>query len=242
MLAPVRALRAEEPKVEDLRAGGNDDQRFFLMSDPKGDAPRKGYGLVVVLPGGTGDANFRPFVENMYRQAVPKGFLLAQMVSKKWTPDQQVIWPTSKVRATSMDFTTEEFFEAVVRDVRKRHKIDRSRIYTLSWSSGGPAAYAISLTSSNVTGSLVAMSVFRREWMPKLDAARGHAYFLLQSPQDEITAFSHAEKALEELKRARAKVELLTYEGGHGWHGDVFGNLRTGFAWLEKNHGKPRKK
>ena len=31
-------------------------------------------------------------------------------------------------------------------------------------------------------------------------------------------------------------VEFATYEGGHGWKGDVFGNIRTGVEWLEKQH------
>ena len=39
--------------------------------------------------------------------------------------------------------------------------------------------------------------------------------------------------ARDSLREAGAKVEFVEYNGGHGWHGDVFGNLRKGIEWLE---------
>jgi hypothetical protein len=41
------------------------------------------------------------------------------------------------------------------------------------------------------------------------------------------------------LRRAGAKVQLRTYDGGHGWRGDVYGEIRRGIGWLEVNHSAP---
>src|SRR5262249_49879128 len=136
-------------------------------------------------------------------------------------------------------FSTEEFVEAVIKDVRGMHKLDDGNIFTLSWSSSGPAAYAASLSkNAAVKGSFVAMSVFVPARLPQLDAARGHAYYLYHSPDDTTCNYSFAEQAKKSLAAAGARVQLVTYSGGHGWHGDVFGDIRRGVAWLEKNAGK----
>jgi hypothetical protein len=41
-----------------------------------------------------------------------------------------------------------------------------------------------------------------------------------------------AQSAEKKLSGWGAKATLKTYEGGHGWHGDVFGTIRTGMDWL----------
>ena len=112
-------------------------------------------------------------------------------------------------------------------------------MFTLSWSSGGPAAYAASVVKdSPIRGSFVAMSIFTpAEVKPTITNAKGHRYYLLQSPEDKITKFFHAELAKKQLTAAGAKVELVKYEGGHGWHGDIFGNIRAGIDWLEQKAG-----
>jgi len=51
----------------------------------------------------------------------------------------------------------------------------------------------------------------------------------LHSPQDFIP-IKMAEKARETLQAQGARVEFKTYEGGHGWHGDVFGMIRKGLS------------
>ena len=85
------------------------------------------------------------------------------------------------------------------------------------------------------------MSVFKPDTLPSLKAAKGQAYYLLHSPQDFIP-MRMPEDAKEKLSKKGAEVELATYAGGHGWKGDVYGNLRRGFEWLEENHAKPPKK
>jgi predicted esterase len=229
-----------DPKVSDLRVGGDKDKRYFLFGPGKGaKAPAAGYGLVVVLPGGEGGADFRPFVGAISTKALPQGYLVAQPVAVQWTAGQEITWPTKKDPAQKMKFTTEEFVEAVIKDVGKKHRLDPKRVFTLSWSSGGPAAYAVSLSPKTaVRGSLVAMSVFLPKKLPPLTNARGHAYYLLHSPEDDVCRVFFARWARNALGQNKARVTLETYDGGHGWHGDYFGQIRKGIRWLEKHSGR----
>jgi predicted esterase len=229
---------------QDLRAAGDGDKRYFLIGPGK-DAkpPSAGHGLVVILPGGDGSADFHPFVRRIYKNALPDGYLAAQPVAPKWTPEQAIVWPTKTNPVAKMKFPTEEFIDAVIEDVAKKHKIDRTRVFTLSWSSSGPAAYAASLQEARrVTGSFVAMSVFNPKFLPPLKGAKGHAYYLYHSQQDRVCPYRMAEQAGNSLAENGAKVHLRTYEGGHGWRGNVYGEIRDGVQWLEKNReqaGRP---
>jgi predicted esterase len=222
---------------QDLRVGKDKNKRYFLIGPPKdAKAPKKGYGLVVVLPGGPGSAEFHPFIKRIYKNAMLEGYLVAQPVAVKWTAEQKIVWPTDKSRVEGMKFTTEEFVDAIIKDVADKHKIDRERIFTLSWSSSGPAAYAISLSNPKVTGSFIAMSVFRPDLLPSLDKSKGHGYLLYHSPDDRVCPFRIAQKAAKDLEKNGAMVKLLTYDGGHGWRAGLYDHIREGIQWLEKNH------
>ena len=243
-LLPIRAQDdiADVPS-QDLRAGKDKQKRFFLIGPAKGaEAPKEGHGLIVVMPGGPGTADFLPFIKRIWKNAVPEGYLVAQPVAIKWNDDQKIVWPTAKMKADGMKFTTEEFLDSVIDDVSARHKLDKSRIFTLSWSSSGPASYALSLTSKKVTGSLVAMSVFNPKHLPDLKKAKGRAFYLYHSKADRVCPYRMAEQAEKELKKAGAEVTLVEYDGGHGWRGNVFGDIRDGIMWLEKNHAKATKR
>ena len=76
--------------------------------------------------------------------------------------------------------------------------------------------------------------------MESLKNAKGQAYFLLHSPEDFIS-MDYPKQAEKSLTKKKAKVKLVTYPGGHGWVGDVYGNMRQGISFLESNHAKPRK-
>jgi predicted esterase len=78
------------------------------------------------------------------------------------------------------------------------------------------------------------MSVFHPAVLPPLAAAKGHPYFIYHSPQDFIP-MAQPEAARDALQKAGGIVELQTYEGGHGWRGDVFGDIRKGINWLEQH-------
>ena len=177
-------------------------------------------------------------MKNIYANALPEGYLVAQLVAVPSKNPNQIPWPTAKSKDPKQNFTTESFIANVVKDVKAKHKIDDARVFTLSWSSGGPAAYTASLTKGTpIKGSLVAMSVFLlNDVKALLPAAKGQRYYILHSPQDEVCRYLFADLAKTQLSKAGATVQTANYDGGHGWHGDVFENIRAGIDWLQ---GKP---
>jgi predicted esterase len=240
LVRPLAAQDADDVadvKSQDLHVGNDDHMHYFLIG-PKTDAktPADGLGLIIIMPGGDGSADFNPFVKRIFKFALPDRYLVAEPVAVKWTPNQQIVWPTAKAKASGAKFTTEDFVNAVIEDVAKREKIIPKRVFTLSWSSSGPAAYAISTSKGKVAGSFIAMSVFHPSEIT-LANAKGHNYYLYQSPDDQVCRFSMAEQAEKALNDAGATVKLTKYDGGHGWHGNVFGDIREGFDWLERNSG-----
>lgn len=222
---------------EELKAGNDPYKRYFLIGKHDGPGP---YKLLVVMPGGPGDAEFNPFVRRIWKNAMPEGYLIAELVAPVWSEDQaqQLVWPTGRQKWATQKFSTEDFVEAVIKEVKGKVKIDEGKVFTLSWSSSGPAAYAVSLTSSQVKGSFVAMSVFKTDQLPPLIMAKGHTYYLFHSPDDALIPMSHPQAAQKQLTEKGAKVTLVTYPGGHGWRSDPFGNIRKGVEWLEANAGK----
>lgn len=222
-------------KVQDLRAGGDDKKRYFVIHRPV-EPPKDGWRTLFVLPGGSGNAQFQSFVTRIAKNALPDGYLVVQLVAPVWTPQQarNMVWPRDKSGVPEMKFSTTDFFLAVRAEVEKAHKLDTRHCFTLTWSSSGMSGYTLSLLpKAGVTGTFVAMSVFHPGALPSLAAAKGHPYFLYHSPQDFIP-ITQAHAARDVLQKAGARVELQSYEGGHGWRGNVFGDIRKGIDWLER--------
>jgi RNA polymerase sigma factor (sigma-70 family) len=243
-LAQEKANEDEDPLADvvdilsrELKAADDPNKRYFLIGPrKKARPPAKGYGLVVIMPGGDGSADFHPFVKRIFKYALPEGYLVAQPVAHQWTPDQKIVWPTKTNPVAGMKFSTEEFVDAVIEDVAKKQKVNAQRVFTLAWSSSGPAAYVVSLQEKpRVRGSLVAMSVFLPKTLPPLKRARGRAYYLYHSPDDRVCPYRMAEQAKTSLTDHGARVRLETYAGGHGWRGNVYQNIRKGIEWLEKD-------
>lgn len=226
-------------QVQDLRARGDEKMRYFVIHRPI-PTPAQGWRTLFVLPGGSGDAQFQPFVTRIAKNALPEGYLVVQLVAPVWTPQQakNIVWPGENSGVSEMKFSTTDFFLAVRAEVGKAHKLDTRYSFTLTWSSSGMSGYALSLMpKAGVTGTFVAMSVFRPSKLPLLTAAKGHPYFLYHSPQDFIP-IAHPQTARDTLQKAGATVEIQTYEGGHGWRGNIFGEIRRGIQWLEEQQSK----
>jgi predicted esterase len=238
LAGPCRADDLDDIPSEDLRAG-KENKRYFLIGPAKdAKAPKAGFGLVLILPGGPGTADFAPFGKRIWKNALPEGYVAAQLVSVKWHKEQEIVWPTAGNKVKGMKFTTEEFVSTVLDEVAKKHKIDPARIFTLSWSSSGPAAYSVALSNAKVKGSFIAMSVYKPDLLPPLKKGKGHAFYLYHSPDDRVCPIRMARQAEKELKGEGAKVELIEYKGGHGWRGPVFADIKKGVEWLEKNASK----
>jgi hypothetical protein len=146
------------------RAAGDDKKRFFLVGTTSVQPPADGYGLLIVLLRGDGSAEFQPFIRRVYKDVLNDRWLIAQAVAPKWDDNQfsTIVWPTATSAYPAARFTTEDFIEAIVRDVRAKVKVDSRRVVLLGWSSGGPPCYAATLRKdTSVTRALIAMSVFR---------------------------------------------------------------------------------
>jgi predicted esterase len=225
-----------------LYAGDDKNKMYFLIGPyPNTPASKEGYRLLLILPGGDGSADFHPFCKRIYKYALDSNYLVAQLVAPKWSDDQfeKVVWPTKRNPWATAKFTTEEFIEAVIADVRKRHPIDSRYIFALGWSSGGPPVYAAALEEkTSLRGAFVAMSVFKPNQLPPLQHAEGRSFYILHSPEDFIP-IRMAEQAETKLRANGGRAKLATYEGGHGWRGDVYGMIREGVRWLEKQAQEP---
>ena len=220
----------------DLRIGGDAMKRCFLIglrtNTPAASTP---YRLLLVLPGSDGSANFTSFARRIHKYALNERWLVAQLVAPLWDDAQKfmVVWPSKTLPYPKAKFTTEEFMETVIADVKKRATIDSKRIFALAWSSGGPAVYSAALREeSPLAGAFVAMSVWTGQ--PSAEKIKGKSFYLLQSPDDQITPFVHAEQARDALSAAGARVHLQSYAGGHGWRGPVWPMMRRGISWLEE--------
>tara|TARA_R110002111_G_scaffold262872_1_gene342323 strand:+ start:39369 stop:40628 length:1260 start_codon:yes stop_codon:yes gene_type:complete len=230
--APTKPDKAE--KAIDVKAGTGVGQYLLVPSSDKTESD-KAHPLLIVLPGGDGSADFHPFVKRIHEHALSEDFILAQPIAKKWTADQVIVWPTTDSKTDAMKFTTEELIAAVIEDVSKQHKIDPRRISLLAWSSGGPAAYATVLQKETpVSGALIAMSVFKPNQLPDLKNAKERSIYLLHSPEDKVCPYRMAKAARESLSATGLRTTLVDYPGGHGWKGNVYGNIRQGIEWLQK--------
>ena len=224
------------PRPEEFLVGGDEKMRYLLHAPGKETKePSGGWRALVVMPGGNGSADFAPFVGRIRQHALSDEWIVVQLVAPVWDDKQadKIVWPTEKSPYKGMKFSTEKLCAAVLEDVAKKRRLDEKFVYTLGWSSGGPAAYAIALApNTKVTGSLVAMSMFKKNELPPLKNGAGRRFYILHSPDDQVCPIRSAEQAKGELTKAGAIVEFATYDGGHGWRGDVYGNVKSGIDWL----------
>lgn len=185
------------------------------------------------MPGGDGSAAFSPFIRRIYQKTLSDEWVIAQVVAPKWGRGQSVVWPVNSRPFPAARFSTEQLFDEVIADVAARCLVDRGEVYLLAWSSSGPPAYAIALRDKpGIAGALIAMSVFNAGEHSKLNTTPTTRFYLLQSPDDKVTPFKHAEAARSFLASLGAKVELTQYAGGHGWHSNPFKLLSEGVKWL----------
>lgn len=225
--------------VEDIPStkreiAANKRMTYFLIPPAAKTKPKNGYGLLVLLPGGGGGEGFHPFVKRIRKHAVPDDVVVAQLIATKWTDRQAIVWPTEKNKVDMQEFSTEEFIDAVVTDAQAVHTIDKKRVYGMGWSSSGPAIYAAALLEKTpLAGSYVMMSVYKPRLLPPVKNGKERAFYIEHSPDDRVCPHWMAKKAYEELKDAGARVTFATYQGGHGFRGNIYGRMKTAFKWLE---------
>lgn len=229
-------LQAQEisPEIQVEERKAAEKQDYFLIEHRDDPAEKKG--LVIILPGGPGTRDFMPFCANVLtRFAVPKGFVVAELIAPKWSDDaNRTVWPGEAFRDEKADFTTEDFISAVIEDVGKARKLDTRHVFTLGWSSSGHVLYSASTRVPEVTGSIIAMSRFFPAINIEKDKAKGKNYFLYHSPEDQVCPFADAERAVKTLTELEANVTLVEYTGGHGWQpgSPHWQTIRGAIEWL----------
>jgi predicted esterase len=210
------------------------EKRVYFLIGVEGKQEEQKRPLLLVLPGGSGAEDVNPFVKRIWKNALAKEFVVAQLVAVK-SDDVRNTWPTTKFPHAKQKFSTESFIKDVVGDVGKRVKVDADRVYALGWSSSGPALYAIAGTEgSPIKGYFVAMSVFRGNMIEKPAALKVKRFYIFHSPEDQTCPIRMAREGKDYLAKAGAEAKLEEYAGGHRWIGDVYGNIREGVEWIEK--------
>ena len=231
----IKTIPAVDISIED-----DPKQRYFLIGNTEKPIPRnEGRRLLVVLPGGSGDAAFSPFIRRIYKHVLNDQWVVAQVVAPVWSEQQaeKIVWPIKALTTADVKITTEELFDRVVKDVSERTVIDDYQVYAMGWSSSGPAVYAIAAGRDKpLAGAFIAMSVFKTDHLPEFQN-RQTPFFLLQSPDDRVTPFRFAESAREFLSEHEVKVKLQKYAGGHGWRGNIYESLTSGIDWLTESSG-----
>ena len=221
---------------QDLRVKGQPQMRYFLIGPVRNaKAPADGYSLLVVMPGGDGGPDFNAFVRRIWKFALPADYIVAEPVAPKYAGSKNLVWPAAKDAAKDAPFSTEQFVEDVIKDVGAKHKLNPGRVFTLSWSSSGPAAYAIGLQEKTaVAGSFVAMSVWHPNTLPPLENGKGRPFYIYHSPDDTTCPIALARRAAKALKGAGVVVKFAEYPGGHGWSsGSPYDDIREGIEWLQ---------
>jgi len=113
-ILPVAARGADDDL---LTVKGHPKQQYYLIGAADDAAKGKPRGLLVVMPGGDGSADFHAFVGSI-RKALPKDYLVAQLVAVPSDDQDQVVWPTETLKDKKQDFPTQQFIANVVKEVK----------------------------------------------------------------------------------------------------------------------------
>lgn len=224
---PDEVFAAQDAKLDKsllcdaCKAGGDAMKRYFLIRhNLSAKETPKEYGLLLILPGGPGSADFLPFCANVLTLAgTPKDFIVAELVAPAWSgrQAQDNVWPSKAFPSPEAKFTSEEFIDAVISDVSKHYKLHPGWVFTLGWSSSGHVIYSSSFENKKIRGCFVAMSRFVPEMFAHPENATGKRYYFWHSPDDAICPYAESKAAAALLTKHGASTIHKSYKGGHGW-------------------------
>ena len=224
--------------TEERFVGGDLQKRYFVIRHRllSAETPKK-YGLLLILPGGTGGADFLPFCANVITAlGVPRDFIAAELVAPVWgkLSDSTIVWPSRAFPDKQARFTSEDFVDSVIRDVGKLYPIRDGWVFTLGWSSSGHVLYSSSFENPKIRGSFIAMSRFQPIWFQHPQNAKGKRYYLWHSPDDAVCPYAESEFAALFLGKLGASTVHRSYGGGHGWLPFTFyaDRIREALEWF----------
>ncbi len=237
--SPARAQDLDPSVTAEERMVGKDPKkRYFLIhhQTPASETPKE-YALLLVLPGGSGGADFLPFCANVITaQGTPKDFIVAELVAPVWGKQDasSTVWPSKSFPVKDAKFNTEAFVDAVIGDVGKSYKIHDGWVFTLGWSSSGHVLFNTSFENPKIRGSFVAMSRFQPLWFAHPRNAKGKRYYFWHSPEDAVCPYAESEFAAAFLTKLGASTVLRSYKGGHGWAPFTFfaDRMKEGMEWF----------
>jgi predicted esterase len=207
--------------TEERTAGGDLQKRYFVIRHRLAPAETpKEYGLLLILPGGAGGADFLPFCANVITAlGTPRDFIAAELVAPVWgkPSDSTIVWPGKAFPVKQARFTSEDFIDSVIHDVGKRYPIRDGWVFTLGWSSSGHVLYSSSFENPKIRGSFIAMSRFQPLWFQHPQNAKGKRYYFWHSPDDALCPYAESEFAALFLGKLGASTLHRSYRGGHGW-------------------------
>lgn len=207
--------------AEKRTAGGDLQKRYFLIRHrlSPAEAPKE-YGLLLVLPGGAGGADFLPFCANVITAlGTPRDFVVAELVAPVWGKPSAtaIVWPGKAFPVKEARFTSEDFIDAVIQDVGQHVRIRGGWVFTLGWSSSGHVLFSSSFENPKIRGSFIAMSRFQPIWFQHPQNAKGKRYYFWHSPDDAVCPYAESEFAAAFLGGLGASTLHRSYRGGHGW-------------------------
>ena len=234
---PKVTSELDEQSLLDARNVGGDDKKVYVVfgADRKVKGER---GLVVVMPGGSGQAfDFQDWVGRLAAPLLDR-YVFAVLSAPQWNPEQaeECVWVTEGAqRKYKADFPVEEFAREVAAELRSDASLKLNGAYLFAWSSGGPAAYATVLSKDDTfKGAYVLASVFKPNEL-NLKHAKGRRFWLEQGAKDMVTRLSFAQDAAETLEKHGAALNLVEFDGGHGFAmPDAFKSLEDALAWLSQ--------
>ncbi|WP_145202179.1 hypothetical protein [Planctomycetes bacterium Poly30] len=235
---PDVAAQLSKKEIPDFRSVGGDPRKLYIVLGADRqvvDAPRD---LVVVMPGGNGQATeFRYWVEKIATPLLDR-YVFAILSAPTWSEEQaqNFVWVTSRFQKEyDAEFPVEEFAREVAADLRGTLALKIDDAFLFAWSSGGPAAYATLLSNDDTfRGAYVLASVFKANQLD-LKHANGRRFWLEQGTSDAVTAIRYAREARETLEKKGAEVQLVEFDGGHGFAmPDAQDSLETALNWLSR--------
>ena len=106
--------------TEERTVDGDSSKRYFVIRHRLAPAETpKEYGLLLILPGGPGGADFLPFCANVITTlGTPKDFIVAELVAPVWgtVNDSTIVWPSKAFPSKDARFTSEDFVDAVIKE------------------------------------------------------------------------------------------------------------------------------
>jgi hypothetical protein len=126
LISNISLAQADISKIPSQKHQLKNKLIYYTIGDEIKPSPEKGFKLLVILPGGDGSVTFTPFIKRIYQNCLDEDYLVIQLIARKWSKKQFVVWPTEKLKVKGMKTSTEEFISLAINDLKKRTKIKKS--------------------------------------------------------------------------------------------------------------------